>query len=65
MPTIARAGRLAWILQYCGAGARSALSGKLLDNRLRCSVDGARGSTSPSAKREFDLLSVLANYDRR
>ena len=40
--------RRAWILQYCGAEARSALSGKLLDDRLLCATDGA-GSTNPCA----------------
>ena len=56
--------RLAWIIQYCGADARSALSGRLLDDRLRCSVDGA-WLDEPVREREFDLVAVLANYDQR
>lgn len=56
--------RLAWIIQYCGADARSALSGKLLDDRLRCSVDGEWLSEAVR-EREFDLAAVLANYDQR
>ena len=56
--------RLAWILQYCGADARSALSGTLLDDRLRCSIDGA-WLDEPVREREFDLVAVLANYDQR
>ena len=56
--------RLAWILQYCGADARSALSGKVLDDRLRCSVDGV-WLDEAVREREFDLVSVLANYDQR
>ena len=56
--------RLAWILQYCGADARSALSGKVLDDRLRCSVDGV-WLDEAVREREFDLVAVLANYDQR
>ena len=56
--------RRAWILQYCGAAARSALSGKLLDDRLLCATDGA-WLDEPVRQREFDLLAVLANYDHR
>jgi phytanoyl-CoA hydroxylase len=56
--------RLAWILQYCGAGARSALSGKVLDDRLRLSRDG-RWLDEPERERDFDLMAVLANYDNR
>ena len=56
--------RLAWILQYCGADARSALSGKVLDDRLRCSIDG-EWLDEAVREREFDLVSVLANYDQR
>lgn len=56
--------RLAWILQYCGAEARSALSDRVLDDRLRCSVDGA-WLDEPFRDRDFDLAAVLANYDQR
>ena len=56
--------RMAWILQYCGADARSALSGKVLDDRLRCSIDGV-WLDEAVREREFDLVAVLANYDHR
>lgn len=56
--------RLAWIIQYCGAEARSALSNRLLDDRLRCSIDG-EWLDEPVREREFDLVAVLANYDQR
>lgn len=56
--------RLAWILQYCGATARSALSGKVLTDRLRLSRDG-RWLDEPERERDFDLVAVLANYDQR
>lgn len=56
--------RLAWIIQYCSADARSALSGKLLDDRLRCSIDGD-WLDEAIREREFDLVAVLANYDQR
>ena len=55
--------RLAWIIQYCGAQARSALSGKVLDDRLRCSIDG-EWLDEAIRDREFDLVAVLANYDQ-
>jgi ectoine hydroxylase-related dioxygenase (phytanoyl-CoA dioxygenase family) len=56
--------RLAWILQYCGASARSALSGKVLSDRLRLSRDG-EWLDEPERERELDLMAVLANYDNR
>lgn len=56
--------RLAWILQYCGTGARSALSDTLLDDRLRLSRNGEWLET-PERERDFDLDAVLANYDQR
>jgi hypothetical protein len=56
--------RLAWILQYCGAAASSALSGRVLDDRLRLSRDG-RWLEEPERERDFDLVAVLANYDQR
>jgi phytanoyl-CoA hydroxylase len=55
--------RRAWIIQYCGAQARSALSGKLLDDRLLCARDG-QWFDEPVREREFDLVAVLANYNR-
>jgi hypothetical protein len=63
-PNVTDRRRLAWIIQYCGAEARSALSGKVLDDRLRCSLDGA-WLDEPVREREFDLVAVLANYDQR
>jgi phytanoyl-CoA hydroxylase len=55
--------RRAWIIQFCGAGARSALSGTLLDDRLLCARDG-QWFDEPVREREFDLVAVLANYDQ-
>jgi ectoine hydroxylase-related dioxygenase (phytanoyl-CoA dioxygenase family) len=56
--------RRAWIIQYCPAHARSGLSGKPLDDRLLVADDG-QWLAEPVRQREFDLLSVLANYDQR
>ena len=56
--------RRAWILQYCGAGAVSALSGRLLDDRLLCAQDD-QWLDEPVRQREFDLLAVLSSYDQR
>ncbi len=56
--------RRAWIIQYCPAHARSALSGRLLDDRLLV-ADGGRWLPEPVRQREFDLAAVLANYDQR
>jgi ectoine hydroxylase-related dioxygenase (phytanoyl-CoA dioxygenase family) len=55
--------RRAWIIQYCPAHARSALSGRLLDDRLLVSRDG-EWLDEPVREREFDLLSVLANFNK-
>ncbi len=55
--------RTAWILQYCSAAAASALSGRVLDDRLLLARDGA-WLPEPVREREFDLLAVLANYDQ-
>lgn len=55
--------RRAWIIQFCGASARSALSGRVLDDRLLCARDG-RWLDEPVREREFDLAAVLANYDQ-
>jgi hypothetical protein len=56
--------RRAWILQYCGEAARSALSGKVLDDRLLCAT-GGKWLDEPVRQRELDLLAILANYDQR
>lgn len=56
--------RRAWIIQYCPAHASSALSGKPLDDRLLLAGDGV-WFDEPVREREFDLMSVLANYDNR
>lgn len=56
--------RRAWIIQYCGAAARSALSGKVLDDRLLC-ASGGEWLDEPVRQRDFDLMAVLANYDHR
>lgn len=53
--------RRAWIIQFCPSHARSALSGRLLDDRLHVAVDG-EWVDEPWRDREFDLLAVLANY---
>lgn len=55
--------RQAWIIQYCAAHSTSALSGKPLDDRLLVAADG-QWLDEPVREREFDLLSVLANYDK-
>ena len=62
-PTDTDRRRLAWIIQYCSAAARSKLSGTLLDDRLLCARDG-QWLDEPVREREFDLLAVLANYDQ-
>jgi hypothetical protein len=54
--------RRAWIIQFCGAEARSALSGRVLDDRLLCAAGGA-WLDEPVRERDFDLVAVLANYD--
>jgi ectoine hydroxylase-related dioxygenase (phytanoyl-CoA dioxygenase family) len=55
--------RRAWIIQFCPAHARSALSNKLLDDRLLLADEG-RWLPEPVRQREFDLMAVLANYNR-
>ena len=55
--------RRAWIIQYCPAHARSALSGRLLDDRLLVARDG-EWLDEPVREREFDLISVLSNYNQ-
>jgi ectoine hydroxylase-related dioxygenase (phytanoyl-CoA dioxygenase family) len=54
--------RRAWILQFCPAHARSRLSGKPFDDRLLVATGGV-WLDEPVRQREFDLMSVLANYD--
>ena len=56
--------RRAWIIQFCSADARSALSGRVLTDRLLCARDG-QWLSEPVRERELDLLAVLANYDHR
>jgi hypothetical protein len=56
--------RRAWIIQFCPSQARSALSGNLLDDRLLVADDGV-WLDEPVRQREFDLVAVLANYDKR
>ncbi len=56
--------RRAWIIQFSPAHACSALSGKLLDDRLLVARDG-EWFDEPVRERDFDLMSVLANYDSR
>jgi hypothetical protein len=56
--------RRAWILQFCGKEARSALSGRVLDDRLLVAEHGT-WLAEPSRQRDFDLMAVLANYDHR
>ena len=55
--------RRAWIIQYCPAHARSALSGRVLDDRLLVARNG-EWLDEPVREREFDLVSVLANYNK-
>ena len=62
-PNVTDRPRRAWILQYCSAAATSALSGRLLDDRLLCAQDGA-WLDEPVRQREFDLLSVLGSYNQ-
>jgi ectoine hydroxylase-related dioxygenase (phytanoyl-CoA dioxygenase family) len=63
-PNVTDRPRRAWIIQYCSAAATSALSGRLLDDRLLC-ADGGAWLDEPVRQRDFDLLAVLANYDQR
>lgn len=56
--------RRAWIIQFCSAAARSALSGKVLDDRLLV-ADGGAWLDEPVRQRDIDLVSILANYDQR
>ncbi|MEX2292931.1 MAG: phytanoyl-CoA dioxygenase family protein [Acidimicrobiales bacterium] len=63
-PNVTDRQRRAWILQFCSAAATSALSGRLLDDRLLCAQDGA-WLGEPIRQREFDLLAVLGSYDQR
>lgn len=60
-PNTSERDRRAWIIQYCDADSTSALSGRPLDDRLRVASGGA-WLDEPVRDREFDLLSVLANY---
>lgn len=60
-PNVSGRDRRAWIIQYCPADACSAISGRLLDDRLLVAEEGA-WLAEPRRDREFDLLAVLANY---
>ncbi|MCP4436429.1 MAG: phytanoyl-CoA dioxygenase family protein [Actinomycetia bacterium] len=62
-PNMTDGARRAWIIQYCGADALSALSGKALDDRLLLAQNGV-WLAEPRRDREFDLVGVLANYDQ-
>lgn len=55
--------RRAWIIQYCPSQARSALSGRHLDDRLLVARDG-EWLDEPVREREFDLMAVLANFNK-
>lgn len=63
-PNVTDRQRRAWIIQYCSAAAASALSGRVLDDRLLCATDDA-WLDEPVRQRDFDLMAVLANYDNR
>ncbi len=63
-PNVTDRPRRAWTIQYCSAAATSALSGRVLDDRLLCAAEGA-WLDEPVRQRDFDLLAVLANYDQR
>lgn len=63
-PNLTDRQRRAWIIQYCSKDASSALSGRVLDDRLLC-ADGGKWLEHPVRQREFDLMAVLANYDHR
>jgi ectoine hydroxylase-related dioxygenase (phytanoyl-CoA dioxygenase family) len=63
-PNVTDEPRRAWIIQFCSAGARSALSKKVLDDRLLVAQDG-RWLDEPVRQREIDLVSMLANYGSR
>ena len=62
-PNVTDRPRRAWILQYCVAEARSALSNKPLDDRLRVARDG-QWLDEPVRELEINLLAILANYQR-
>jgi hypothetical protein len=55
--------RRSWIIQFCSAHATSALSGRVLDDRLLV-ADDHRWLAAPIRQRPFDLAAVLANYDQ-
>jgi hypothetical protein len=61
-PNITDRPRRAWIIQYCPAHARSALSGKPLDDRLLVCREG-EWLDEPYRDRDVDLVSMLANYE--
>jgi ectoine hydroxylase-related dioxygenase (phytanoyl-CoA dioxygenase family) len=55
--------RRAWALQFCPSQARSILSGRTLDDRLRVAEDG-EWLDHPHAERPLDLVQALGNHDR-
>lgn len=61
-PNTTERDRRAWIIQFCGGAAKSALSGRVLDDRLLVAENGT-WLDSPRRDRDFDLEAVLANYD--
>ena len=63
-PNTSDRARRAWIIQFCSREARSALSGKVLDDRLLLADEGA-WLDEPIRQRDIDLISILANYDQR
>lgn len=63
-PNVTDRSRRAWIIQFCSAQARSALSNRVLDDRLLVADDGS-WLDEPVRQREFDFAAVLANYDQR
>jgi phytanoyl-CoA hydroxylase len=63
-PNTSESERRAWILQYSGGEACSALNERRLDDRLLVAQSGG-WLDEPVREREFDLLGVLANYDQR
>ena len=63
-PNVTDRPRRSWIIQFCSAAAISALSGKVLDDRLLV-ADAGGWLDKPVRQREFDLAAVLANYDQR
>lgn len=62
-PNVSGRNRRAWIIQFCEADAVSGLSKQPFDDRLRVCKDG-EWLAEPYRERDFDLLRVLASYQR-